>query len=280
MPAFDLRDRVALITGAAGGIGRALAEAAAARGMALALGDIDETALTATADALRAAGARVVARRADVRLPADHEALRDAALTAFGAIHLLVNNAGVGAAGSILAGHLDDWRHSLDVNLYGVLHGLRAIVPAMIDGGQPGHIVNVASLAGVTTNPGFGPYTLAKHGVVLVSETLAQELTMAGHAPRLGVSAFCPGYIQTALATNTRACAAHDTRAPDRLRDAVTAYVAQAVATGMHPAAAAAIVLDAVEARRFWIFTHPFTAAEIRKRTDAMLAAADAIATR
>lgn len=277
---MQLATRTALITGAARGIGRALAEEAAKRGMNLALGDIDPEALAATATDLRAAGAQVIHQACDVRDPAALEALRDAALNQFGAIHLLINNAGIGAVGSILRGHLDDWRTSFEINLYGVLHGLRAIVPAMIDAGTPAHIVNVASLAGLCTNPGFGPYTVAKHGVVTLSETLAQELALAGLTDRIGVSVFCPGFIQTDIAQASRARAATDgiTRASDPIRDAVAAFVETAVATGIAPAHAATVVLDAVEQRRFWIFTHPETAQVIRRRTEPMLDVADAIA--
>lgn len=275
---MKLTDRTALITGAARGIGRALAHAAAARGMHLALGDIDGEALAETADALRNDGARVTHRVCDVRDPAALEALRDAALTELGGIHLLVNNAGVGVAGSILQGHLDDWRSSFEINLYGVLNGLRAIVPAMIAGAAHGHVVNVASLAGVTVNPGFGPYTVAKHGVVTISETLRLELALGGFDKLIGVSVFCPGFIKTHIASASRARGADGVeRAPDPLRDAVTDFVDKAVAEGMDVDAAAERVLDAVERGDFWIFTHPRTGGQIRERTDDMLAAADAL---
>lgn len=271
-----LADRTALITGAARGIGFALARRAAAEGMHLALGDLDRPALESAAARLRAHGARVVTRVGDVRDPATHEALAHAARRAFGGVHLLVNNAGIGAAGSVLGGALADWHASLDINLYGVLHGLRAVVPAMIESGEPAHVVNVASLAGVTINPGMGPYTVAKHGVVALSETLALELRMAGLADRIGVSVFCPGWIRTDIAAASERRLRTDgiARAPDATRDAVSRFVSQAVDGGIEPSDAADAVFAAVRARRFWIFTHPETGPAMRKRIEPMLAAA------
>lgn len=266
--------RTALITGAAGGIGLALARKAAAEGMRLVLGDIDGPALDAAAEALREEGAEVVTRVADVRDPEAHAALDTAAREAFGAVHLLVENAGIGSAGSVLGGDLADWKASLDINLYGVLHGLRASVPGMIAHGEPAHVVTVASLAGVTVNAGMGPYTVAKHGVVTLTETLRDELKLGGHAERVGTSVFCPAWIKTNIAgaVKTRLEGDGVERAPDPMRDAVSKFVQSAVSEGMAPADAADAVFDAVRARRFWIFTHAESGPAIRRRMARMLA--------
>lgn len=272
----DMRGRTALITGAAGGIGLALARHAAGLGMRLVLGDRDGPALEAAAAALRADGAEVVTRVGDVRDPATHEALDTAARQAFGGVHLLVENAGIGSAGSILGGDLADWHASIDVNLYGVLHGVRASVPGMIARGEPGHVLTVASLAGVTVNAGMGPYTIAKHGVVTLTETLRDELKLGGHGDRIGTSVFCPAWIKTNIAgaSHTRVESDGVERAPDPMRDAVSAFVQAAVADGMAPSDAAAAVFAAIAERRFWIFTHAESGPAIRRRMKSMLAAA------
>jgi len=271
----DLDGRTALITGAARGIGFALARRAAAAGMRLALGDLDAAGLERAADTLRAAGAEVVTRAGDVRDPQTHVELDAAAREAFGAVHLLVENAGIGAAGSILRGDFAEWKASIDVNLYGVLHGLRASVPGMIASGQPGHVLTVASLAGVAVNPGMGPYTAAKHGVVTLTETLRIELKQGGHGDRIGVSVFCPGWIKTdiAFASRARASAEGTRRSADPVRDATARFVEAAVAGGIDPADAAEAIFGAIGERRFYIFTHGETRAIVRKRADRMLAA-------
>lgn len=270
----DLKGRVVLITGAARGIGLALARHAAAQGMKLVLGDLDGEALEATAEALRSGGAEVVTRAGDVRDPATHAALDAAAVEAFGGLHLLVQNAGIGASGSVLGGDMADWQASLDINFYGVLHGVRASVPGMIARGEAGHVLTVASLAGVTVNAGMGPYTVAKHGVVTLSETLRAELNVAGHGQRIGVSVFCPAWIKTAIASaaSERLQADGVARAPDPLREAVGQFVEAQVKQGLDPAAAAATVFAAIAERRLYIFTHGESGPAIRKRADRMLA--------
>lgn len=272
----ELKGRTAIITGAARGIGFALARRAAEGGMRLVLGDLDPAALEAAAETLRGSGAQVVTRVGDVRDPRTHAALDAAALEAFGGLHLLVENAGIAAAGSVLDGEVADWRASIDVNLYGVLHGLRASVPGMIARGEPGHVLTVASLAGVTVNAGMGPYTVAKHGVVTLTETLRAELKLAGHHERIGTSVFCPGWIKTDLIRASEARVAEDAveRAPDPVRDAVTRFVDAAVESGLDPAAAAETVFEGIAARRLWIFTHAESGPAIRKRAERMLAVA------
>ncbi len=270
----DLDGRVALITGAARGIGFALARRAAGRGMKLVLGDLDAAALDAAAATLRGDGAEVVTRAGDVRDPATHAALDALALEAFGGLHLLVQNAGIGAAGSVLGGDMADWHASMDINFYGVLHGLRASVPGMIARGAPGHVLTVASLAGVTVNAGMGPYTVAKHGVVTLTETLRAELKLAGHAERIGASVFCPAWIKTAIATASRDRLDGDgiERAVDPMRDAVSRFVEAAVSDGLDPDAAAATVFEAIAERRLYIFTHAESGPAIHKRAARMIA--------
>jgi NAD(P)-dependent dehydrogenase (short-subunit alcohol dehydrogenase family) len=190
----DLRGKVVAITGAAGGIGRAAAEAFAARGARLALADIDGEALGTAARALQAGGAAVEARRADVAVAADVEAFRDAALEAFGRVDVLVNNAGIAVNGFLEDMALGDWERLLGVDLWGVIHGCHFFYPGMAARGA-GHIVNVASMAGLVPLPASAAYCAAKSAVVGLSAAL--RLDAARHG--VGVSVVCPGVVSTGM---------------------------------------------------------------------------------
>ncbi len=250
----ELRGKVAVITGGASGIGRAVAERAATEGMKLVLADIEEAPLKLTADALTASGAEVEAVPTDVSDGSDVEALRDRALERFGAIHLVHNNAGVGVGGPLWTVSEADWRWILGVNLWGVVHGIRTFVPLLIDQGE-GHIVNTASVAGLTS-PGFlGPYNATKHAVTTISETLYRDLRATGSS--VGVSVLCPGFVRTGIGDSERnrpqwAPAPDDDPAADVLRDVVH----QLVAGGIAPSEVADRVLDAVRTDTFYILTH------------------------
>src|ERR1700733_2921273 len=197
----NLRDKVAVITGGASGIGKAVAVRTAAEGMKLVLADIEEPALEATASALTAEGADVLAVVTDVSDASSVQALRDRALQHFGAVHLVHNNAGVGVGGPIWEVTEEEWRWILGVNLWGVVHGISAFVPVLLEQGE-GHVVNTASIAGLSSTPGLGPYTATKHAVVAISESLFKDLRAAG-AP-IGVSVLCPGFVQTGIAQSDR----------------------------------------------------------------------------
>lgn len=250
----ELRGKVAVITGGASGIGRAVAERAATEGMKLVLADIEEAPLKLTADALTASGAEVEPVPTDVSDDSDVEALRDRALERFGAIHLVHNNAGVGVGGPLWTVSEADWKWILGVNLWGVVHGIRTFVPLLVDQGE-GHIVNTASVAGLTS-PGFlGPYNATKHAVTTISETLYRDLRATGSS--VGVSVLCPGFVRTGIGDSERnrpqwAPALDDDPAADVLRDVIH----QLVAGGIEPSEVADRVLDAVRTDTFYILTH------------------------
>lgn len=194
--------RVAVVTGAASGIGLALAQRFAAEGMTVVMADIEALALEAAADGLRRGGATVLPVRVDVSRPEDVERLARETYEAHGAAHVLCNNAGVAVLGAVHEHTLADWQWVMNVNLWGVIHGVRAFLPRMLAGGDEGHIVNTASMAGLTTAPYMSVYDVTKHGVVALSESMYKELHISG-AP-IGVSVVCPGLIDTNIMRSSR----------------------------------------------------------------------------
>ncbi len=247
-----LRGKVAVVTGSASGIGQAVATRAASEGMRVVLADIEEEPLQKTAAALAEQGADVLAVPTDVSVAESVEALRDRALEAFGAVHLVHNNAGVGAGGLLWEVTVTDWAWVLGVNLWGVIHGIRAFVPLLVAQSE-GHVVNTASLAGLTSPALLGPYNATKHAVVTISETLHRELQMVGSP--VGVSVLCPGFVQTGIADSDRNRPHWAPRpAADDARRELTR---QLIAGGMPAAEVADHVFDAVSAGRFYVLTHP-----------------------
>ncbi|MGI8927343.1 MAG: SDR family NAD(P)-dependent oxidoreductase [Tepidiformaceae bacterium] len=196
------RDRVAVVTGGASGIGLALAHRFADEGMKVVIGDIEAEPL-AMAEAALGAKSPVLAQRVDVSQPEQLEALAEAAYRRFGAVHILCNNAGVGGSpGASWELSLDDWRWVIDVDLWSVVHGIRAFIPRMIAAGEEGHIVNTASVAGLLSGAVGTPYTVAKFGVVALSESLHYELERVN--AKLGVSVLCPGFVNTNIYDSAR----------------------------------------------------------------------------
>lgn len=193
----DLSGKVAVITGGASGIGLSLAEGALARGAKVVISDIRDEAL-AQAEALLSVSGEVLAMRADVAVAADVEALAEAAVARFGAVNLLVNNAGVFAAGLAWDISLDQYEWVIGVNQRSVIHGIRAFVPRMIAQGDDCHVVTVASGAGITVNPGFASYSMTKHAVVALSEALWLDLQTQG-VPNIGVTIVMPGVVQSSI---------------------------------------------------------------------------------
>jgi NAD(P)-dependent dehydrogenase (short-subunit alcohol dehydrogenase family) len=250
----SLRDKVAVITGGASGIGRAVAVRTAAEGMKVVLADIEEPALEATARALTAAGADVLAVVTDVSDASSVQALRDRALQHFGGVHLVHNNAGVGVGGPIWEVTEEEWRWILGVNLWGVVHGISAFVPVLLEQGE-GHVVNTASIAGLSSTPGLGPYTATKHAVVAMSESLFKDLRAAG-AP-IGVSVLCPGFVQTGIAQSDRNrpdwAPEHDPQSAGER----SSFIQAMVDAGIEPQTVADRVVDAVRDGTFYILTHP-----------------------
>jgi NAD(P)-dependent dehydrogenase (short-subunit alcohol dehydrogenase family) len=251
----QLRDRVAVVTGGASGIGLALARTLAAQGMRLVLADIEEAALTRAVAELRAAGAEASGVRTDVSSAASVEALAKEVYARHGAAHLLCNNAGVFAGGLCWEASEADYRWVLGVNLWGVIHGIRAFVPRMIAGGQEGYVLNVASMAGFTATPFAGVYHTSKHAVVGLSECLYHDLAL--HAPQIGVSLVCPEMIRTGIgesARNRPAELSRDGDMPDTdARRFVEDTIRQAAEGGLDPSIIASRSLAAIRERRFYV---------------------------
>ncbi len=255
----DLKDKVAVVTGGASGIGRAIAERFAAKGMKLVLADIEEGALAAAQKEMEAQGATIVAVPTDVSKPANVEALAQKTVDTFGAVHVLCNNAGVGPPGGPLwERSVADWQWVLGVNLWGVIHGVRVFVPIMRAQDTEGHIVNTASLAGLVSVPWMGVYNVTKHAIVTLSETLHHELTLSG--TKLKVSVLCPAWVNTALADSDRNRPAEltdaaQTKSPQS--EMVEMALREFLATGLPPAQVADAVLEAIRDEKFYILTHP-----------------------
>ena len=250
------------MTGAASGIGRAVAERLAAERMRLVLADVEEGPLAEAERTLAAAGATVAAVPTDVTDGKAVEALRDRALEAFGAVHLIHNNAGVGAGGPLWTLTEDDWAWVLGVNLWGVIHGIRAFVPLLVDQGE-GHVVNTASMAGLLSAPMMGPYNASKHAVVAISETLRLDLQLAGSP--VGVTVVCPGFVQTRIHESHR-----NRPGGTAVERPELAMAAQLVAGGIPPAAVADRIAAAVVDGSFWVLTHPDMAGLVETRMQAI----------
>lgn len=280
----DLENRTAVITGAASGIGLALAQRAACEGMRLMLADIDEARLAAAAQALPLAAEAMYTMRVDVSREADIAALADAAFARFGAVHLLCNNAGVGAGarGRIWEHTLNDWGWGLSVNLWGVIHGIKAFVPRMLAGGDDGHVVNTSSgNGGIAPLASTAVYATSKAAVTTVSEVLYAQLRAAG--ARIGVSVLFPGpkVLKTGLLTSAQ-------HRPQRWADATPAAAPTTIdevedrlrAAGVEPdytpvADVADEAVAGIRAGRFWILpASERTDDRIRARAASMLARA------
>jgi NAD(P)-dependent dehydrogenase (short-subunit alcohol dehydrogenase family) len=255
----EFRDKVAIITGAASGIGRAIAEHCAQEGMKVVLADIDATALAQAEREVAGAGAAVLAVRTDVSKSGDVETLAQHTLEVFGAVHVLFNNAGVGAGTTVWESTLADWEWVMGVNLWGVIYGVRTFVPIMLKQADDCHIINTASMAGLISGPALGIYKVTKHGVVSLSETLCCELAAIGS--KIKVSVLCPAAVKTQILHSER-------NRPSELRNALTVEsgnpaVAQAeqtlhrlIKTGWAPSQVAEVVFDGIRNERFYILTH------------------------
>jgi len=248
----DFRGKVAVVTGGASGIGYALARRFAAEGAGVVIGDVEAAALDRAVSELGDTGADIEGVVTDVTDPAQMQALADAAVTRFGGVHVFCNNAGVGGGGLSWEMPLSTWEWVIGVNLWGVIHGVRAFVPLLMQQTEA-HIVNTASVAGLVAAPFMGPYNASKHAVVAISETLHHELALS--APQGEVSVLCPGWVNTKIAQSARNRPAHlqEGAAPDP--DAA-ALLQGFIEQGMAPDEVAAKVLEAIREERFWILTH------------------------
>jgi len=255
----DFKGKVAVITGAASGIGYGLAERCAQEGMKVVLAGINENTLKKAEKDIKKTGATTLVVKTDVSKPGDVEALAKKTLDTFGAVHLLFNNAGVGAGLSVWGSTLADWQWTLGVNLWGVIYGVHFFVPIMLKQNTECHIVNTASASGLLTIGGNSPYIVTKHGVVALSETLYRELAMMGNK-NVGVSVLCPGFIRTRVMDCERNRPKELQNKPgegmDMSNPAVQGYMqymTQAIENGMPPQQVADIVFSAIKEKKFYI---------------------------
>ncbi len=252
----EVDGKVAVITGAASGIGRAMARTFGAAGMKVAIADVEKAALDETRRALAADGVEAAAFACDVSRADAVRQLADDALAAFGRVHVVCNNAGVFCGGTSWGTSLNDYAWILDVNVWGVIHGIRTFVPILLEQGEPAHVVNTASMAGLTTGPMTAAYFISKHAVVALSESLYHELAAREGCP-VGVSVVCPELV------NTRIFHAERNRPPHLKRDAdedlpeetrqVEEIVSGVAASGVDPSVLAERALAAVREGRFWV---------------------------
>jgi len=250
----DFAGRVAVVTGGASGIGRALAQAFANRAMKVVIADIEAAALDSAAAELRQQGAEVTATVLDVR---DRDAvgkLADDVYARYGAAHVLCNNAGVGTGGYLHDLTLEEWDWVLDVNLRGVVYGIHHFLPRMRKSSEPCHIVNTASIAGLVATPGLGPYTAAKYAVVGISETLALECV----GTNVGVSVLCPAWVATRIMESERnAPTGLGTRQAPAATEVLKEETRRLVAEGLDPADVVERTIRAIENGTLYVLTHP-----------------------
>ena len=246
-PPVVLPGNAAVITGGASGIGLAVAEALIAEGMSVVLADIDAPKLRDVEARLTEDGASVATMICNTTVEPEVNALIEYAVEQFGGVHVMFNNAGIGGVGDSWADSMDLWRRVVDVNLFGVVHGIRAVLPVMQEQGA-GHVVNTASMAGLGAAPGIAPYFATKHAVVGLSESLYLEQLATGSP--VGTSVLCPGFVQTDLMN----------KEPDTLDDPLAQMMNEFLRTGVETGIPARDVADqvvaAIEADRFWILTH------------------------
>lgn len=267
----EFKDKIALVTGAASGIGFALADRFASVGMKVVLSDIEPVALEAAEKSLKAKGAPVLAVQCDVSKPEEVEALAARAYEKFGAVHVLCNNAGVGIGGLSWEHSVEDWQWVLGVNLWGVINGVRTFLPRMIAQGTEGHVVNTASVAGLISSPYMAVYQATKHAVVALTESLKMELDMTGS--KIGASVLCPGFVATKISDSerNRPTALKAVGASAEAQDMIRELARQQVAAGIKPAEVAEMVVEAIRDDRFYVITHPRFRKLIRLRMENIL---------
>jgi NAD(P)-dependent dehydrogenase (short-subunit alcohol dehydrogenase family) len=273
----EFAGKTAFVTGGASGIGLALGRAFAEAGMNLMLADVETEALAAAVKSLDNAGPGVRGVSCDVADPLSVERAAKAAFETFGKVHVVCNNAGVAAGGGIDLISLDNWRWVLDVNLMGVLHGVRSFLPHLRAHGEGGHIVNTASMAGMINGMGFSPYSASKFAVVSMSEGLAAQLKPFG----IGVSVLCPSFVRTGIGESgrnrPRRYGPTQPLDPASPAAAMVAEIATRLQAGLDPSAVAARVLEAIRNDELYVFTHPDMRDGVDQRFAAIQAAMDKV---
>jgi len=271
----EFKDRVAVITGAASGIGYSMAERFAAEGMKVVLADVGDAALARAESALQEKGAETLAVRTDVSKADDVNALAEKTIAAFGAVHIVCNNAGVtGGTDPVWKQPLESWQWTLGVNAWGIIHGIRAFVPIMLQQGTEGHIVNTSSGSGLFPAPPFsGPYVASKYAVVAISEVLHLELTLM--CSKVKVSVLCPGYVRTnIMRTNYH-------NLPEKLKRSqpvsnefeqkLFELSSKSLKAGIPPEQVAGDVIEAIRNEQFYIFPNPEVMKIVRNRMECIL---------
>jgi NAD(P)-dependent dehydrogenase (short-subunit alcohol dehydrogenase family) len=255
----DLRGKTSVVTGGASGIGRALALRFAREGANVVVADLDDGGMECVAAEARGLGVKALTVRTDVSELAQVQALAARSFETFGAVHVLCNNAGVAAWGGLESATHRDWQWVLGVNLWGVIHGVEAFVPRMIARGEPAHIVNTASMAGLVASKGLGVYNTSKYAVVGLSETLAKDLK----AYRIGVSVLCPMGVQTRIRESER-------NRPAALRNERTSggEPVELIGRYLGPEAVADMVLDAIRRNELYVITHDEALPSLQRRAE------------
>ncbi len=271
----DLADKVAVVTGGGSGIGRAIALELAGAGMHVVLVDLDLAAAERVAGEVESSGVRALPVRTDVADRGSMAALADQTFDELGGAHVLCNNAGIATGGPLDQIRDDDWRWILSVNLEGVVHGVQAFVPRMLEQGLGGHVVNTASIAGMFAMPFMGPYTTTKFAVVGLTESLRADLAPRG----IGVSVLCPGFVKTNLLESRRHRPEHLGGPGGEFANEVPGEAAELVQklfdAGIDPAHVGRRVREGIENDEAWIFTHPEFRQVLSQRFEQILAAFD-----
>lgn len=270
----EFKDKVAVITGGASGIGRGIAERCAQENMKIVLADVEEPALLQAKKELQTMGADVLAVQVDVSKIANIEALAQETVETFGAVHLLFNNAGVAAGGTIWDSTLEDWQWVMGVNLWAIIYGIRVFVPIMLAQDTQCHIINTASIAGFMPHHPSATYQVTKHAVVALSEHLYYSLAEAN--AKIKTSVLCPGWVNTRILDSGRNRPSklqnkenHEPMTPEQ--KAVIEWMQEAVQTGMSPLQVADLVFNAIKTEQFYIFTDTEINPILRQRMENIL---------
>ena len=265
---FEPQGKVAVVTGAAGGIGLGMVRAFAGAGMSVVLADFDGERVDATAAALRAEGHDAIAVRTDVSKLADVRALADAVMDTHGRVDLLCNNAGVATFSKLADTTIEDWEWTLGVDLWGPIYGVKVFQP-LIERSPSGHINSTSSVAGLLAGAAVGPYNVAKHGVIALMATLEREFRVGKTTHHASV--LCPGPINTEIGRNSvdnRRQAAGERAPATAAGEKLEGKMSNLLAGGMDPDEVGRLILDAVVHAKFWVFTHPHLLKFIREQQE------------